>query len=150
MPQLVISYAKESSQTVMSVWAAFSTLQRLPAFMIWDWFDGQDNCLLYAYVFLAHGVSVSAWASGRIFIQLCCLSWKYLGCWWAWALPFVVPSGYWWFFWWTMLIARFEGHLSVLSVKSLMMRRGRVFETLQINSNIPQCANSVSASPLPQ
>jgi hypothetical protein len=46
----------------------------------------------------------------------------------------VVPSGCWWFFWWTMLIAGFEGRLSVLSLKSLMMRRGRVFETLQINS----------------
>jgi len=33
-----------------------------------------------------------------------------------------------------MLIARFEGHLSVLSLKSLMVRRGKVFEALQINS----------------
>jgi len=33
-----------------------------------------------------------------------------------------------------MLIARFEGHLSVLSLKSLMMKRGRVFETLQVSS----------------
>lgn len=33
-----------------------------------------------------------------------------------------------------MLIARFEGHLSILSLKSMMVRRGRVFETLQINS----------------
>lgn len=54
------------------------------------------QCLLYAHMFLAHGISVLAWVSTRIFIQLCCLSWKYLGCWWAWTLPFVVPSGCWW------------------------------------------------------